>query len=100
MRDSDLLKDLLSRELTRLRQAATDSDGELDADQVDALERLARLVDIADRTEDKPRPRRWPVSALSPTEKPPMPGQRERASSAGPTSVVECHALKMIQDLL
>ena len=63
MRDSDHLKDLLSRELTRLRQAATESDGKLDPNRVDALERLARVVDVAERTEDKPPPRRWPVAA-------------------------------------
>ncbi len=63
MCDSDHLKKLLMRDLTRLRQTATEADGKLDASQVDSLERLARLVEVAERTEGKPPPRRWPVAA-------------------------------------
>jgi len=61
---SEPLKRQLINELLRLRKAAINNNGDLDASRVESLERLARLVEIAESTEEKSRPRRWPIAAV------------------------------------
>lgn len=58
------LKDLLRRQATEARDRALDNDGQISAEETDPLERLARLVEIAEQTEEPSKRPRWPVAAV------------------------------------
>jgi hypothetical protein len=59
----DELRDLLDRQTQLASKAAIESGGQLDAEQIKMLERLARLVEIRDHAKQPPARKRWPVAA-------------------------------------
>jgi hypothetical protein len=60
----DKLRDLLRRNAEMARQEALESNGQIQIDRIESLKRLRRLVDICERLEPTPPPKRWPVLAV------------------------------------
>lgn len=57
----DQLRDLLAKQVRTATDEAVRSDGQVPAAQVDALSRLARLVDLYQAAQPPPARKRWPV---------------------------------------
>lgn len=65
MSDNDALRDLLHRKVAEVSRDAAARDGEVPAEQLDALNRLARLVEVRDKTSPAPAPPpRWRIAAI------------------------------------
>jgi hypothetical protein len=62
MPEADSLRDLLRRKVDDLAHRAR-ADGDVPPDAVESLDRLARLVELEDRTTSTP-PARWPLGAI------------------------------------
>ncbi len=57
------LRDLLVREAKAVSEDAIQADGQVSAERVEALERLARLVEIHGNAQPSPPRKRWPLAA-------------------------------------
>jgi hypothetical protein len=57
----DAFRDLLSREATAIRDEVIQSGGQVSAERLASLERLARLAELSDAVQP-PRRKRWPVA--------------------------------------
>jgi hypothetical protein len=63
-RMGDPLRDLLNRQAKAVSEEAIQSGGQVSAEQVEALGRLVRLVEICDAAGPSPLRKWWPVGAL------------------------------------
>ncbi len=63
MGDGKQLRELLQRKATETRAAALRNEGKVSAEQLDDLERLARLVGIGDDAKPALLRERWPLVA-------------------------------------
>lgn len=61
---SDQLRDLLQEQAKKLSEEAVQSGGQVSNDQVEALERLAQIVEICEKTKSPKAQRRWPVGVI------------------------------------
>ena len=56
------LRDILRRQAQAASDAALQTGGQVSAEQVEALERLARLIEIWDAAQPSPSRKRWPIA--------------------------------------
>ena len=62
--NGDQLQNLLRKQAETLSKAAVQSHGRLSEEQVEALERLARVVEIRDKIKPPKTRKRWPVALI------------------------------------
>lgn len=60
----DQLRDLLFRQAKGVSDDAIQADGQVTAEQVEALERLARLVETCKASQPRPPRKRWPLATV------------------------------------
>jgi len=61
---SDQLRNLLQEQAKKLSEEAAQSDGQISDDQIEAVERLARVVEVCEKTKPPKTRRRWPVGII------------------------------------